>query len=194
MYVLYTDDSILAGPDSTEIDKAVKDIQDARLDITIEGDIQDFLGVNIERKTDGIILLTQPHLIDQVLEDLRMPKETKTKDIPAPSSKLLPILRSLTVHLIIARSWVSLIKYLEKGSRPDIAYAVHQCARFSADPKQEHGEAIRWLARYLKGTQDKGMILHLNRGKQLEVYVDADFAGNWDPEESDDRDTARSRH
>ena len=31
-------------------------------------------------------------------------------------------------------------------------------------------------------------------GKELEVYVDADFAGNWDPKEYTDRDTARSRH
>ena len=28
----------------------------------------------------------------------------------------------------------------------------------------------------------------------MEVYVDADFAGNWDPKEYEDRDTARSRH
>ena len=28
----------------------------------------------------------------------------------------------------------------------------------------------------------------------MEVFVDADFAGNWDPEETDDVDTARSRH
>jgi len=70
---MYTDDSILAGPDPTEIDKAIQDIKDAKLDITIEGDIQDFLGVNIERRPDGSIHLTQPHLIDQVLEDLKMP-------------------------------------------------------------------------------------------------------------------------
>jgi hypothetical protein len=35
---------------------------------SIEGDIQDFLGVNIDRKDDGSIHLTQPHLIDQILE------------------------------------------------------------------------------------------------------------------------------
>jgi hypothetical protein len=39
MYVLYTDDSILAGPDPTEIDRAIQDIKDAKLNITIEGDI-----------------------------------------------------------------------------------------------------------------------------------------------------------
>ena len=71
---------------------------------------------------------------------------------------------------------------------------VHQCARFSADPKKEHGEAVRWLGRYLKGTANKGTIMTPKKGRGLEVCVDADFAGNWDPKETQDRDTARSRH
>jgi hypothetical protein len=57
MYVLYTDDSILAGPDPKEIDQVIEDMKKAKLDITIEGDLQDFLGVNIERKEDGKITL-----------------------------------------------------------------------------------------------------------------------------------------
>lgn len=84
---------------------------------------------------------------------------------------------------------------MEKGSRSDIAYATHQCARFVDQPKREHGDAIRWLVRYLKGTRDKGMTFAPDPSKGLEVYVDADFAGNWNREESSmDRDTARSRH
>ncbi len=55
MYILYTDDSILAGPDPKEIDQVIEDMKKAKLDITIEGDLQDFLGVNIERKEDGTI-------------------------------------------------------------------------------------------------------------------------------------------
>ena len=38
------------------------------------------------------------------------------------------------------------------------------------------------------------MILKPIPGRGLEVHVDADFSGNWNREESDDRDTARSRH
>ena len=64
----------------------------------------------------------------------------------------------------------------------------------NTDPKREHGDAIRWLARYLKGTRDKGTIFRPDPKRELEVYVDADFAGNWDPKEANDRDTARSRH
>ena len=46
----------------------------------------------------------------------------------------------------------------------------------------------------MKGTRNKGTILRPDKTKGLEVYVDADFAGNWDPKEHQDRDTARSRH
>jgi hypothetical protein len=48
MYVLYTDDSIWAGPDQKEIEQTVQQMKEAGLDITIEGDLTDFLGVNID--------------------------------------------------------------------------------------------------------------------------------------------------
>ncbi len=48
MYVLYTDDSILAGLDQKEIEQTVQQMKEAGLDITIEGDLSDFLGVNID--------------------------------------------------------------------------------------------------------------------------------------------------
>jgi hypothetical protein len=45
------------------------------------------LGVNIERKADGTVHLTQPHLIDSILEDLRMlDVKVKPKSTPASSS------------------------------------------------------------------------------------------------------------
>jgi hypothetical protein len=198
IYVLYTDDSILAGPDKAEIDKVIADIKKAKLDITVEGDIQDFLGVNIERKDDGSIHFTQPHLIDKILESMNMTdKKLITKPTPAPSSRILhrhsdsPDFDNSFNY----RSVVGMLNYLDKGSRSDIAYATHQCARFVDQPKKEHGDALRWLARYLKGTRDKGMIYKPNLERGLEVFVDADFAGNWNKEEAPtDRDTARSRH
>jgi hypothetical protein len=43
MYVLYTDDSILAGPDWNDVEQVTKDKQMAKVNITVEGDTQDFL-------------------------------------------------------------------------------------------------------------------------------------------------------
>ena len=48
IYILYTDDSILFGPTQKEIDSCIEAIKVAGLKITVESDIKDFLGVNIE--------------------------------------------------------------------------------------------------------------------------------------------------
>jgi hypothetical protein len=197
IYVLYTDDSILAGPDRKEIDRTVKLMQ-TELDITIEGTLDDFLGVNIDRRKDRSIKLSQPNLTERILRDLRMDKgNVKSKPTPAASSKLV----SRHVHSdpfdnsFNYRSIIGMMHYLVAGSRSEIAYAVHQAARFSHDPKREHGEAVRWIGRYLIGTRNEGTILRPDATKGLEVYVDADFAGNWDPALAGiDRSTARSRH
>ena len=88
-----------------------------------------------------------------------------------------------------------MLNYLEKGSRSDISYATHQCARFAESPKKEHGDAVRWIGRYLKGTAKMGTFFKPDPKRGLEVYVDASYLGDWNPEIAwDDRDTARSRH
>jgi hypothetical protein len=54
LYVLYTDDSLLTGPDAHEIDQIIREQRTtAKLDIKMEGDLADFLGVIIDRKKDG---------------------------------------------------------------------------------------------------------------------------------------------
>ena len=86
MYILYTDDSILAGPNTKDIDQAIKDIKAAKINITDKGDIRDFRGVNIDHKPDGTKHLTQPYKIDQILYDLKMGEKMKPKDTSSSSS------------------------------------------------------------------------------------------------------------
>ena len=83
---------------------------------------------------------------------------------------------------------------MEKGTRSDISYITHQCARFTSNPKANHAKAIQWIARYLKGTRNKGFVMKPDIAKGLEVYVDADFSGNWNKEDALNQETARSRH
>jgi hypothetical protein len=91
------------------------------------------------------------------------------------------------------RSVIGKMGYLNQSTRADIAVALHQCARFSANPKKEHGQAVRYIGRYLAGTRDKGLIIRPTE-QSFDVFVDADFSGNWDPEgASTDMDTAKSR-
>ncbi len=197
IYILYTDDSILAGPSQKEIDQVIEQIQQAKLKITVEGDIKDFLGVNIEKRDNGGIKFSQPHLIDKILKETRLDgKKVKKKRTPCASSKILhrhsdsPPMEPIFNY----RSVIGMLNYLDKGSRSDIAYTAHQCARFVDDPKKEHADAVKWLARYLKKTRNKGTVYHPDPKRGLEVWTDSDFSGNWNPIETADRDTARSRH
>jgi hypothetical protein len=41
--------------------------------------------------------------------------------------------------------------------------------------------AVKWIARYLKGTADNGLIYHPDPQLGFDVYVDASFVGEWDP-------------
>jgi hypothetical protein len=74
---------------------------------------------------------------------------------------------------------VGKLNFLEKGIIPEIGYYVHQCARFSESPKKSHAEAVMHICRYLILTREQGIIIDPQDGKSFEVYVDADFCGNW---------------
>ena len=88
--LLYTDDSILAGPDQNEINEIIKVIKKENIDITVEGDLQDFLGINSEQNRDGTIKSSQPNIIDQILKYTSLDEEnTVTNQIPDISSRLL---------------------------------------------------------------------------------------------------------
>ena len=85
-----------------------------------------------------------------------MIQRTKTKDKAAPSSTILP--RDENGQEMDEKwhylSVIGKLNFLEKSTRPGIAYAAHQAARFCSNPKRLHAIAVKHLARYLQGTQD----------------------------------------
>ena len=94
------------------------------------------------------------------------------------------------------RSVIGKANFLEKSTRPDIAVATHQCARFSTDPKQCHADAVRYFGRYLLGTKEEGIYMDPDDTKSFECWVDADFLGQYVKGATDmhlDSMTAKSR-
>ena len=72
-----------------------------------------------------------------------------------------------------------------ESTHPEIAYAVHQCARVSSNLMESHANAVRYLCRsFLAGTKNKGLILQADPSNSFEVHVDCDFAGNWVEEDA----------
>ena len=46
-----------------------------------------------------------------------------------------------------------------------------------------HEKAVKRIIRYLKRTRDKGIIVHVDKSKGIECFVDADFAGGYHKDE-----------
>jgi hypothetical protein len=88
IFLVCVDDAILCGPSKDEIDAIIAQLA-SLFDITDEGELDEYLGVKISRPTPDTITLQQPHLIQQMLDDMGMKPNTKTKDKAAPSSTTL---------------------------------------------------------------------------------------------------------
>jgi hypothetical protein len=194
IYILYTDDTIIMAPTDNEIEQAIIEIRAVGLDVSDEGQDKDYLGVHINKGNDSITF-HQPTLIDRIVQDMGLqaanPEDTPAKpDIILKQHKESPIVgKSFNYSSIIGK-----MLYLEKASRPDIAYASHQCARYSSAPRTQHMKALLCLGRYLKHTRDKGITATPNLKQGLEIYVDANFIGDWDQCNPHDPITAQSRH
>lgn len=203
--LLYVDDGIFIGPTQEDINVCFNLLANEFVDndgkkfraykITDEGDLSDYLGVKIELLENGLIKLSQPHLIDAILKDLGFKDNTKAATTPAVAS--IKLNRDLYGEKMKDswnyRSVIGKLNFLEKSTRADLSYSVHQCARFSADPKESHAKAIKRIAKYLVGTRDKGIILNPQE-HSFDCFVDADFVGNWDRVNADvDPSTAKSR-
>ena len=85
--------------------------------------------------------------------------------------------------------------YLAGNTYPEIQYAVHQCARLTHAPRHSHAEAVKRIARHLKGVlkAEQGLQFTVSEDFNLDLYVDADFAGLWTCEDDQDPVCVKSR-
>lgn len=90
-------------------------------------------------------------------------------------------------------SVVGMLLYLCGHTRPDLSFAVHQCAQYTFAPTKQHEQALLHLGHYLKGTMERGLILDPSDELHLDCYPDADFAGLWKHEDSNDPHCVLSR-
>jgi hypothetical protein len=146
LLVIYTDDTIVAGPEEQQVNNAITDIG-KKFAITSTEGLDDFLGVNIKVELQGKkVTFSQPQLIKSIIRDLGLDHENcKTQPTPCVANALMHAFEGSPPH---SESWsyrsvIGKLNYLEKSSRPDISYAVHQCARFCSNPKVEHTAAVK---------------------------------------------------
>jgi hypothetical protein len=200
IFLVYTDDTILLGPNQEEIERIVK-LLGKNFKVDDQGTLNDYLGVNIEERPDGKLELTQPTLLLSILKDVGLWDSGRkhmatSRSTPAYHTTILAKDEEGENHKkedFDYRQVIGKLLYLEKSTRPDIACAVHQCARFCTAPKVSHAQAVKRICRYLLGTRDKGLIIN-PKDESFDCWVDASHASEWNSKEAEnDPSTARSR-
>ena len=69
--LVYIDNVIWVAPDQTQIDKVLESLKD-ELEMTVEGDIMAFLGINFKCLPTGAVEILQLGLTEQVLKTMGM--------------------------------------------------------------------------------------------------------------------------
>jgi len=178
LFILYVDDGVVLCPNKQDADDLINKLKQRGYILTDEGSLAAYLGIQVEKLSGNRIVMKQPAFIDRIIAQCGL-KDQRMHDTPA--DKILhrdengPT-RKTDFHM---RSIIGQLNYLASTSRPEIQFAVHQCARFVADPRMSHEKAVKRIIRYLKKTRDKGIIMHVDKTKGIECFVDADFAGGY---------------
>ena len=109
-----------------------------------EGSTDKYLGVSISQLDNKSFDLTQPFLVERITAFLGIDKGC-TNEQETPVGK--PLLNKDLNGVPCNYTWeyqgmIGMLTYLTGTVRPDIAVAVHQCARFSSNPMRSHGQAV----------------------------------------------------
>jgi hypothetical protein len=197
IFIVYVDDGIFLGPDDHKLTNVIREIKKTGLDIEDQGHPADYVGVTITKHSNGYFEFTQRALIDSIINDVNI-GDAYTKPVPAKTSMQLHAYKDSPKFSdcdfnFNYRSVTGKLNYLGQTTREDILFATHQIAKYSSDPRKEHGEAIIYLIRYLKKTRHLGLRFRPDPSKGFECYCDADFSGNWNRDYAQsDPSTAKS--
>ena len=202
--ILYVDDCIIISKTKEEADDIFNELKHRKYKLTDEGTMEEYLGIKIDHNVDGSYRMSQPFLIERIINFIPGMTEARSTSTPACSSIILtkdtegePRKETWNYRAIIG-----MLNYLVNCTHPELAFAVHQCARFCNDPKRVHEQAVKRIIRYLLRTQktytgkDKapqGILFQPNKTKSIETYVDVSFAGEWNTSWSDEPSSVMSR-
>jgi hypothetical protein len=184
----------IAAPTVELIDEFVDGLKAKGFELTKEGSFSEFLGIKFEEDTSaGSITMTHTGLIKKIIATTKM-ENCNPNWVPAAKEALRidpegePMEEDWSYPSIIG-----MLLYLSTNTRPDIAFAVSQVARFNHNPKKSHATAIKMIVRYLAHTSNKGTIAKPTGSLLIDCYVDADFASLYGKYPDASRSSAKLR-
>ena len=183
---IHVDDMLASASSEQEMDALKKDLQ-SLFEIKDLGDVHWLLGVAITRDQQShTVTLSQAVYVDTIVSRFKMEKAYLVSTPLEPGVRLSVSMcpKDEKGKTKMAKKPYQMIvgslMYAAITTRPDISFAVQQLSQFSSNPGRQHWKAAKRVVRYLKGTQDYGLVLGGKRNIRLTGYTDADWANDPD--------------
>lgn len=156
-------------------------------ELTDGGDVTWLLGCKIIRnRSRRSLTISQDTYIDSILREFHMdtsnavgtplpPKLQLTSDQCAQTEAEILEMKKIPYCTVVGK-----VMYLATTTRPDIAYAVRELARFMSNYGATHWAAAKHLLRYLQGTRSLGLVLgNIDEPYPIfHAFTDSDWAGS----------------
>jgi hypothetical protein len=181
--LIYADDIIVASstPTATQAllqqlgkDFALKDL----------ADLSFFLGIEVKRTNDGIIL-TQEKYASDLLKKTGM-ADCKGVVTPLSISDKLSAHKGTPLGSVDStqyRSVVGALQYLTL-TRPDLAFPINKVCQYLHSPTMDHWAAIKRILSYLKHSIKTGLKIYKSSSLLVNGFLGADWAGCLDDRSS----------
>ena len=180
--VIHVDDCLIFGSDKSLVAKLKESLKE-EYQISDLGPIKFALGWRIKRdRKRRLMTVNQQRYIIEITKRFGL---TNSNNATIPANPIINYSKDQCPTDDAERTRMAKIPYLEAlgsllyvatSTRPDIAYAVSELAKFASDPGQAHWEGLTQIIRYLEGTNGMGICYEGNAKSELLGYVDASYA------------------
>ena len=182
--LVYVDDILITGDNNTVIETFIQYLGDtfALKDL---GEFSYFLGIEVTHDAKGSLHLSQAKYVRDLLTRTDM-ENYRESDTPMSTGQKLRRAGNddnLIVNVTEYRSIIGALQYLVL-TRPELAFSVNKLSQFLAAPTDKHWVSCKKILKYLKATEDYGLMFKAGDGISLTAYTNADWACDVDDRKS----------
>ena len=175
--VIHVDDVLVTACSEAVIDKIIDDICRMYRSLSVHrGRVLDYLGMTFDYSTIGKCKVTMKQYVSDLLEfckDIEGTAKTPASDSlfqVEDNGEILSSAEKKLFHSVTAK-----ILYLAKRVRPDLLTAISFLTKRVTAPYISDLRKLERLVRYIRGTQELGIVLEGSKQISVLGYVDASY-------------------
>ena len=174
---IYVDDLLVTGS-SLDLILCFKKDMAGKFEMSDLGQLTYYLGIEVLHRKNGIILRQERYAM-KIIEEAGM---SNCNPVLIPMAAGLELCKAQEEKCITERDYrrmIGCLRYIVH-TRPDLSYCVGVLSRYLQQPRESHGNALKQVLRYLKGTMSHGLYLKRGFKSGLVGYSDSSHSADLD--------------